>query len=47
MDPTEIFNQTSNTTYDAVQIAKPDDAVLIPQPDKTHRTGSRSPYKDG
>ena len=38
MDPAEIIHHLSKLSYDAVQEA---------QPDKKHRPGFRSPYKDG
>ena len=38
MDPAEIIHHLSKLSYDAIQEA---------QPDKTHMSGFRSPYKDG
>ena len=38
MDPAEIIHHLSKLNYDAVQEA---------QPDKKHRPGFQSPYKDG
>ena len=38
MDPAEIIHHLSKLSYEAVQEA---------QPDKKHRPGFRSPYKDG